>query len=229
MENEVRTRPKARPAASPGRGRPPRISREAILEAAASLLEQGGGAQISLNAIARVLSITPMAIYTYFASKDDLLQALSEKLLSDLDLAIPAQAPPLEKILLWSHAMRAHFLKRPPLIEILVWEGGHASVSWVRQGLAVEEALSEYGLRDEALAQATLWVWRVVMGAIHVELRERQAPQRLAAQEIESVEPDLRIRIARINDLGRRPTHEADFFAYQLDRMLDALKGLKQG
>jgi AcrR family transcriptional regulator len=175
-----------------------------------------------------VLKITPMAIYTYFASKDELLQALSERLLQGLDLEIPPGAAPLEKILLWSHAMRAHFLTRPLLIELLVWEGGHASISWLRQALVVDEALAELGLEGDDLARATLWVWQVVMGAIHVEIRTPYASDRLATEELQSLEPELRAKIERVHEIGRRPGHQATFFAYQMDRMLDALGLMKR-
>jgi AcrR family transcriptional regulator len=216
------------PSGTASRGRPPRISRDAILEAAVSLLEQDPSLQLSLNAIARVLKITPMAIYTYFASKDELLQALSERLLQGLDLEIPPGAAPLEKILLWSHAMRAHFLTRPLLIELLVWEGGHASISWLRQALVVDEALADLGLEGDDLARATLWVWQVVMGAIHVEIRTPYASDRLATEELQSLEPELRAKIERVHEIGRRPGHQATFFAYQMDRMLDALGLMKR-
>ena len=64
------------------RGRPPRLSRDAILMAALDMLEREPGLAFSLNGLARALKVTPMALYTYFGSRDDLLQALTERLLS---------------------------------------------------------------------------------------------------------------------------------------------------
>lgn len=86
MENNAAKR-QSTGAAKP-RGRPARISRDMILDAAAALAEANPDELPSLNGIARALKISPMAIYTYFASKDELLQALSDRLLADFTLDI---------------------------------------------------------------------------------------------------------------------------------------------
>lgn len=212
-----------RPAA---RGRPARISRDAVLDAALALLEAHPRSAPSLGAIARALNITPMAIYTYFASKDDLLQALSERLLADLILVIPPAAGPLDQIRLWSHAMRGHLLKRPQLIEMLAWEGGHSSLGWLSRSVVVHDALQALGLKGTALARATLWVWQGVMGAVHAELRERAAPLGMTEQEFEALDPSLKERLGPMLALVRKDDHHASFFDFQLERLLDGVRVL---
>lgn len=205
------------------RGRPARLSRDLILDRAVILLEAEAGAPPSLNAIARELGVTPMAIYTYFAGKDELWQALTERLLSDLDLDIPGSAPAVEKIEAWAKAMRRHFLKHPQLIQMLAWEGGHSSVAWLRQGVAVSDALAELGLAGRDLAQATLWIWQVVMGAIHIELRDRSVPQGVHGADFAKLDDALKARLGPLRDLARAHDHWPVFFDYQVERALDAL------
>lgn len=208
------------------RGRRARISRDAVLEAALAILQAQPHCTPSLNAIARALNITPMAIYTYFASKDDLLQALSERLLADLTLDIPQASEPLDQIRLWSHAMRGHLLKRPQLIQMLSWEGGHSSLGWLSRAVVVNDALRALGLEGAALARATLWVWHVVMGAIHAELREARAPLGMTPDEFETLEPPLQDSLSPLLELVREDGHHASFFDFQLERLLDGVRAM---
>lgn len=197
-----------------------------ILDAAARLSHRSPGEMPSLNGIARAMKISPMAIYTYFASKDELLQALSDRLLADFAADIPEGSDPLEAIAVWAHAMRRHVLAHPQLINLLVWEGGHTSVGWLERAMPVSEALARLGLSGEALVRATLWVWHVVMGAIHVELRNRAVPQDMAPDELDRLDPATRTLLGQMLGLAGAEGHADSFFAYQLDRMRDGLRGL---
>lgn len=63
------------------------VSQVDIVDAAFEILEQKGFAAVSVRGVAAALSLTPTAIYTYFPSKNALLRAMVEELLSSLDLA----------------------------------------------------------------------------------------------------------------------------------------------
>lgn len=66
-------------------GRPPRISREQILEAARSAFSERGFDSVTLADIAAVLDVSPAAILRYFTSKQELFTAA----MSTRDLPIP--------------------------------------------------------------------------------------------------------------------------------------------
>ncbi|QZP08153.1 TetR/AcrR family transcriptional regulator [Caenibius sp. WL] len=226
MENNAAKR-QSTGAAKP-RGRPARISRDMILDAAAALAEANPDELPSLNGIARALKISPMAIYTYFASKDELLQALSDRLLADFTLDIAPDTEPLDAVIRWAQAMRAHMLACPQLINVLVWEGGHTSIAWLERGMVVSEALGRMGFSGEAHARATLWVWHVAMGAINVELRNRDVPQNLTPQELASLDPVTRGQVEQMLSLTSLPVFAEEFFAYQLDRMCEGLRAMQR-
>jgi len=213
-----------RAAAPPPRGRPARISRDAVLDACIGLLQRDPATPISLNAVARELDVTPMAIYTWFANKDELLQALSARLLADFELNIPAKADGYQKITQWAHAMRRHLLKHPQLISMLMWEGGHGSISWIRSALLVYHALAELGLKGKQQARATLWIWQVVMGAVNIEIRNQSIPHVLAEEDFNKLEPASRTPVSALQQLTAQKDYQDTFFAFQLDRMLDALR-----
>ena len=63
------------------------VSQVDIVDAAFEILEQKGFAAVSVRGVAAALGLTPTAIYTYFPSKNALLRAMVEELLSSLDLA----------------------------------------------------------------------------------------------------------------------------------------------
>lgn len=212
-----------RPGTVP-RGRPPRISRDAVLDAAVALLDRDPAIVPSLNGLARALKVTPMAIYTYFSSKDDLLQAITERLLDGLELPGAVPDDPLDAIRTWSAAMRSHFLRHPRLIDMLVWEGGHVSLGWVSRGMFIYEALTRLGLEGRDLARATLWIWHVVMGAINIEIKNRHAPQTMGDDEFGRLPGDVQPQVSLMLSLTSDGEHPESFFAYQIERALDALR-----
>ncbi|PWC05704.1 TetR/AcrR family transcriptional regulator [Agromyces badenianii] len=63
------------------------VSQVDIVDAAFEILEQKGFAAVSVRGVAAALGLTPTAIYTYFPSKNALLRAMVDELLSSLDLA----------------------------------------------------------------------------------------------------------------------------------------------
>jgi AcrR family transcriptional regulator len=69
-----------------GPGRRPRLTREQVVAAALELVEQDGLGALSMRRLGARLEIEAMTLYTYVESKDDLLDALAESVLSDLEV-----------------------------------------------------------------------------------------------------------------------------------------------
>jgi AcrR family transcriptional regulator len=61
-----------------------RISRERVLQATLEIAEEQGLAAVSMRAVARRVGVTPMALYHHVRDKEDLLDALVERLLTEL-------------------------------------------------------------------------------------------------------------------------------------------------
>lgn len=151
-------------SASRPRGRPATIDREAVLEAALRLLDAEGVEALTMRRLARELDVSAMAPYRHFASKDELLVALIDRL-----------------------AARVHFPPRPadPRGAMLVlWPAiyqGLAEHAWVPEVLArrrmmapsvlgaIEEihlALTRAGLSIEAAVRAYRLMWNFTLGAL---------------------------------------------------------------
>ncbi|WP_380878612.1 TetR/AcrR family transcriptional regulator [Sphingomonas sp. DBB INV C78] len=208
------------------RGRRPRLSRDAVLTVAAEMIARQPAAPFSLNALARELGASPMALYTYFGSSHDLHQALTEHMLRELVVEMDAAMPPLDAIAGWCHATRAFFLRYPQLIHLLIWEGGGASIAWFNKSLPLVDALRRTGLDGEDLARATLWVWGDIMGAIHNEISNRAAPQVITPDQVARMEPALHAPVTALLAMVGGDGHFDSFFDYQVARLLDAIAAL---
>lgn len=68
-------------------------SREAILAAAKAAFDRGGLDALSLRKIARVVGVTPMAIYRHFEDKDDIVDAIVLDGLAEWSARVAALSP----------------------------------------------------------------------------------------------------------------------------------------
>jgi AcrR family transcriptional regulator len=69
------------------RGRPARgqgVTRDAILDAALALLDEGGAAGLSMRMLAARLGVTPMSLYHHVTDRAGLLRALSDRVYGDV-------------------------------------------------------------------------------------------------------------------------------------------------
>lgn len=94
------------PASPPrrGRGRPAAgaevLSRDKVLGAALTLLDEQGLAGLSLRTLAQRLGVAPKSLYNHVANKDDLLDAIHEVILAE---AVPPQDKPVDS---WRGGLR---------------------------------------------------------------------------------------------------------------------------
>lgn len=207
-------------------GRPARFSRDGILAVAAEIAMADPAGAVSIGAIARHLKVTPMAIYTYFSSKDALLQALSEHLLEGLQFESPPGAAALERVHAWAVRVRQHFLLNPALIHMLSWEGGHNSVAWLNRSDFLIAALNDLGLGEAEFSQAVLWIWAAVLGAVQFEIYDRQANPRLSESEFESLSETVRDGVGKVDRFLRDDAHYERYFVFQMNRLEDGLRAM---
>jgi AcrR family transcriptional regulator len=76
------------------------LTRAAVLERALALADAEGLGAVGIRRLARELGVTPMALYWHFESKQELLHALGDRLLAELDLSLDRRAP-------WQERLRA--------------------------------------------------------------------------------------------------------------------------
>ena len=102
----------------PRRGRPSRLSRDQIVEAALDLVDRSGLQGLTMRALARNLKADPMAVYRHVRDKHELLGAMCDRLLVALDPINPDHGwePQMRRL---AEQVRERFAARPALLPAL--------------------------------------------------------------------------------------------------------------
>jgi AcrR family transcriptional regulator len=135
------------------------LSRELVVTIALEVMEAGGVESFSIRGVAKELGVGPMALYTYFRSKDDLFDAVRNRLLGSL------------RTLMLAHPCLAHLLAARPL-------SGHETAATAEGLLRV---LRDAGFDPQVAARTHTALFTFVLGATTWELQmaaERGDPER---------------------------------------------------
>ena len=76
-------------------GRKPTITRDHLLDVAEEIVRTGGGAALTIGALAQAAGISKGGVQYSFASKDDIVRALIDRWTGQFDAMLDAQADPL--------------------------------------------------------------------------------------------------------------------------------------
>jgi AcrR family transcriptional regulator len=166
------------------RGRPARTSREDILDAACAQLKENPFEELSLSALARSMALTPMALYRYFADKNDLQQAIAERLMTAIVIDFDGCTNWQMKIRQWSWGLWHGFHENPQLIRYMGWQG-HVASAWLRQVALLVSALKDAGFDSRELALASRWVSVSVVGIIQVAIGRAQLQVQLGREDVQ--------------------------------------------
>lgn len=206
----------------PRRGRPPRFTRQEIVERAVVMLEENAAEELSLSRIARGLGVTPMALYNYFSDWDELRQAVAAYLLADFD-AQPLAEDGWPQIALWAITMRGCFRRFPQVHRLLREKNGKTSIAWLERSAVVYTALETMGFKGRELERTTLYVWRSVMDAIYDEVFDISALGRVPPDDRNSLAPETRRAINALQRCLNEREHYRKMFEFQLQNLQRSL------
>ena len=205
-----------------GPGRPPRLSRDAIVSAALDLLDRTPDEPLTVVRIAKAVDAVPAALYRHFTDLDELLDEVLGRVLGGAELAIRRRAAWPKQVRDWMTSVRGHLLCYPAALRI-IGRRGRTSPSWLDAVASLVEILERAGLSGAALARAHLWVTEVTMGLVMQEA-SLTLPEQISG---------ARVSLAAMSDAGRGRLEplipslarlEADdFFAYAVARTIAAL------
>ena len=210
---------------SPRRGRPPKTSLQDIVDTAVAQLTAEPDKPLSLHRIARALDITPMAIYHYAADRDELLQAVTNHMLQDLQPEVPDQPWP-EQLRYWALSLRDYFLDRPALLNLLGWQQ-HVASAWLSQLAILARILRRAGLAGAPLADTVQWVSNTVMGAIFMEIAGKQSGFKVSKSDIRKLPQEDAVPVlAMMEHLWQKNARTV--FAEGVDRIVLAVSAGQQ-
>ncbi|MEU2034492.1 TetR/AcrR family transcriptional regulator [Nocardia amamiensis] len=103
-----------------GRPRQPLLSRERIVSAALTVVDENGLDAVSFRRIAADLGVRGPSLYNHVATKDDLLDAMVDTVLGEVDLSMFTGGPDWRRALeVWARSYRAALARHPRLVPAL--------------------------------------------------------------------------------------------------------------
>lgn len=182
---------------TPGRKRA-QLSRELILHTALVMLEEAPLEDFTLGKLARRLNAGVMSLYTYFPSRDDLLNAVAEQFFQQL--ALPASDASG-----WQDAIRERLwathrlLTEYPLVLLLVFREKKHSPLWIREWwLPIARLLKAQGLSTEATTFAMNWFTSTAMGLLTSQLEVTRRWENTGFGFIETLAPEQRLEAVEL-------------------------------
>jgi AcrR family transcriptional regulator len=130
-----------------------RISESAIVDEALALIEEHGLAALTMRGLGRRLGVEGMALYTYFGSKSELLDAAAERILAALDTDFDRSLPWQVRIRRGAMAWAALQARHPQAFPVVYRDGltTHGVTNLTEELL---DALCSAGFDERAAALA---------------------------------------------------------------------------
>ncbi|SRR5690606_11467881 len=101
--------------------RPPRrlLSREQIVAAALELIDTDGLDEFSTRKLAAALGVRGPSLYNYFATKDEILQAVANEVIAKVDIEMLGQQDWVTALHGWARSYRAALAAHPNIVPFL--------------------------------------------------------------------------------------------------------------
>ncbi len=182
------------PLRSPVRRKRHHLSRDLIIAEAVAMLKEGDLKALTLRGLAKRLGVGAMSLYTHFASRDALINAVADHLFALFEPPDPA-APWQEYVRNWLWATYAHFARYPVAPKIISFDG-QVCPAWLKTWLPIATKLKENGLSGRDLAFAMDWFSTAAMSFIHAQMDARTTRQATALTFVAELQPaDQRLSV----------------------------------
>ncbi|MET9960873.1 TetR family transcriptional regulator [Streptomyces sp. NPDC006326] len=157
------------------------LTREEVLEAAASLVKQHGPAALTMRKLAAELGTAVTSIYWHVGNRESLLDALVERTVEQMGSIRPAGRTPGERILSVARTLRRELRTRPHLIA-MVHERGLTERMFLPAQQALVHEVHAAGLRGTRAADAVRAIQFQIVGFVLVERNRERSPAQSPAE-----------------------------------------------
>ena len=215
---------------STSRGRPHAASSKEILDATLILLSDVGVDGFTMRQLAKRVGVAPMTLYSYFASKEVLLNAAVERFATTLSNETAEDRRPWRAALECDLRDLRNQLKSNPHIIALLVRRDRVAVLFLETARPLAMALWRGGFTDAETANACRALLWFVLGFVRVELSVGDGDESFRAGLKEMAATSTGASLTRLLPflLDRDPEQ---FFEYQMSLILDGLelRTLKKG
>jgi AcrR family transcriptional regulator len=105
------------------------LSRERIIDVAAQLVDAEGLAALSIRRLAAELGVSGPSLYNHFGTKDEILDAVADEIISHVDTSCLAQPDWRTALLTWGRSYRAALAAHPNIVPYLAQGPGRRPAS----------------------------------------------------------------------------------------------------
>lgn len=174
------------------------VTADDVIEVAGRIVDAHGADALTMRRLADELGVAVTSIYWHVGNRDELVDALVDRLIADMGTLRTRGATPRERIASLARAMRTQLLERPQLV-----------------------ALAHERARTPAMFQP-------VQDAIARELAEMGLPADETALALRALQLHVITSVLLVRSIDRyganEPVDAAEVFAFTLTAMLDALE-----
>lgn len=153
-----------------------RLTRDSIVATAISMIESSGVDTLTMRKLATACGAAPMSLYRYFATKEELLRAVVDAYLSDVELPATDGLPwhdTIEQVIL---AVAAAFDAHPRLREIMAIQPVDAGA--VLEAMErIAQALRSAGFDDDSVRSGLSTLTAFATGYVQRRAESRRAPE----------------------------------------------------
>jgi TetR/AcrR family tetracycline transcriptional repressor len=96
----------------------PQLTRDAVVDRALALADSEGLAAVTIRRLGQEFGVTPMALYWHVANKDELLDAMGDRIFESLELDYDTTAPWDEQLRAVVHALVDVLRPHPTCVEL---------------------------------------------------------------------------------------------------------------
>jgi AcrR family transcriptional regulator len=199
------------------------LTRDRITEAALRLMDAEGLDAVSMRRVAREVGVEAMSLYNHVRDKDDLLNAVIERVMQEFPFPEPPDDDPIDYGRRLAHCWRDLLRAHPSVIQ-LFGERKHtgSTVDSLRPMDAALSALRQAGLSEADAAQAFHTIGSFIFGSVMMETGQPFGGREPAASFPAGIEHDLPNVAACAPFLAACDLDEQ--FEFGLDLMLDGLR-----
>jgi len=146
------------------------LTREDVIDAAAELVAERGYAGLSMRALAQRCGVATMTLYRHVRTKEDLLGALTDRVLAELELPAPGTLTWQEQLATVFRSVHDLLLEHPDVVEIAVRQHVAGEAAY-RGAEVVLDALRRAGIEGEAAASAFAALFAFTLGFTQQQLQ----------------------------------------------------------
>jgi len=197
------------------------LTAELVIGVAGRIVDEQGTEALTMRRLADELGVAVTGIYWHVGNRENLVDALVDRLLTDMGTLRPRGASPRERIASLARALRRKLLERPHLVA-LAHEQAKTALMFQPVQAAIADELAVLGLRgaEAALALRALQVHVVTSVLLErtVDRYPTGQPETIAELPWLLAHDDAELVVAL-----SRPVDPLEVFELTLHALLDAL------